>query len=158
MVHRDQMSYVNAVLHEGLRLSCTVYNALAHCALSEFSVGSYVIPKGTIIVPSLMAILLDPKYFSNPHEFNPNRFLNSNGEFKPDPHVVAFGLGKRDCVGKSLAEKEYYWFFVGIMQKFDINPDPNQKLPSYHMQDSPQTSMIRSAPTFNLVLTPRTEE
>ena len=152
------MPFTNAVLHESLRMSCTVYNALAHCATSEFSVGDYVIPKGTIVIPSLMTVLLDPKHFLNPHEFNPNRFLNSDGEFKPDDHVIAFGVGKRDCLGKSLADKEYFWFLTGLLQKFDINPDPNQELPSYKMKDSPQTSMIRAAPSFNIILTPRVEE
>jgi cytochrome P450 len=152
------MPFTNAVLHESLRLSCTVYNALAHCATSEFSVGDYVIPQGTIVIPSLMTVLLDPKHFSNPHEFNPNRFLNSDGEFKPDKHVIAFGVGKRECLGKSLADKEYFWFLTGLLQRFDINPDPDEELPSYQMKDSPQTSMVRSAPAFNIILTSRIEE
>ena len=155
LIHRDQMPFTNAVLHESLRMSCTLYNALTHCANSEFSIGKYVIPKGTIVIPSLMTVLLNPKHFPNPHEFNPRRFLDSNGEFKPSEHLIAFGVGKRYCLGQSLAEKEYFWFFTGIMQRFHISPDLDQNLPSYHMKDSPQTSMIRSAPTFNIILTPR---
>ena len=149
------MPLTNAVLHESLRMSCTVYNALTHCAGAEFSIQNYVIPKGTIIIPSLMTVLLDPKYFPSPHEFNPNRFLNEEGKFVPNEHLIPFGVGKRYCLGQSLAEKEYFWFFTGLMQKFHISSDPSQTLPSYHMSDSPQTSMIRSAPTFNMILTPR---
>ena len=156
LVHLVRMPLTNAVLHESLRMSCTVYNALTHCAGSEFSIHNYVIPKGTIIIPSLMTVLLDPKYFPNPHKFNPNRFLNDEGNFVPNEHLIPFGVGKRYCLGQSLAEKEYFWFLTGLMQNFDINADPSQTLPSYHMSDSPQTSMVRSAPTFNIILTPRT--
>ena len=137
-------------------MSCTLYNALTHCASSEFSIQNYVIPKGTTIIPSLMTVLLDEKHFPNPHKFNPYRFLNADGIFVPNEHMIPFGVGKRYCLGQSLAEKKYFWFFTSLMQKFDINPDPNQPLPSYHMSDSPQTSMVRSAPTFNIIFSPRT--
>ena len=150
------MPYTNAVLHESLRISCVVYNAIPHYTNAEVSVGNYIIPKGTIVIPSLMNVLLDPDHFSNPHEFNPNRFLNGNGEFEPDDHVIAFSVGKRYCLGQSLAEKEYFLFFAGLMHKFDINPEPEQCLPSYHIMDSSSAGIIRAPPTFNLVLTART--
>ena len=149
------MHYTNAVLHESLRISCVVYNAIPHYTNAEVNVGNYIIPQGTIVIPSLMNVLLDSDHFSNPHEFNPNRFLNENGEFKPDDHVIAFSLGKRYCLGQSLAEKEYFLFFAGLMHKFDINAVPGQSLPSYHIMDSSSGGIIRSPPTFNLILSTR---
>ena len=150
------MHYTNAVLHESLRISCLVFNALPHYTHADVSIGNYIIPKGAVIIPSIMHVLLDPEHFPNPHKFDPKRFLNANGEFKPDDHVIAFSVGKRFCLGQSLAEKEFFLFFVGIMQRFDINPEPNQQLPSYHMKDSTARGTIRSAPSFNLILTNRT--
>ena len=61
-----------------------------------------------------MTVLLDPKYFPNPHEFNPKRFLNEEGNFVPNEHLIPFGVGKRYCLGQSLAEKEYFWFLTGL--------------------------------------------
>ena len=153
--NRDQMHYTNAVLHESLRLSCLVYNALPHYTNSSVKVDNYVIPKNTVIIPSLMNVLLDPDHFQDPHQFDPSRFLNKDGEFQPDEQVVAFSIGKRYCLGQSLAEKEFFLFFTGIMQRFDISPEPNQKLPSYHIKDSTARGTIRSAPSFNLILTER---
>lgn len=37
-------------------------------------------------------------------QFNPSRFLENNN----DQYVVAFGLGKRACLGESLARAELY--------------------------------------------------
>ena len=156
LAHRDQLHYTNAVLHESLRISCLVFTALPHYSTAEVSIGPYVIPKGTVIIPSLMNVLLDPDHFYDPHTFNPSRFLDADGVFHPDDHVVSFSIGKRYCLGQSLAEKEFFLFFVGIMQRFDINPEPNQTLPSYHIKDSNSRGTIRSAPSFNLILNERT--
>ena len=140
-----------------MRMSCVVYNAINHYTSADVSAGEYVIPKGTIVIPSIMNVLLDPDYFVNPHEFNPDRFLSTNGEFKPDEHVIPFSTGKRYCLGKSLAEKEYFLFFTGIMSQFDVNPAPNQPLPSYHLKDYFSATIVRTPPSFKLVLTSRWE-
>ena len=153
--HQEQLHFTNAVLHESMRISCVVYNAINHVTSDEIAAGDYVIPKGTVVIPSLMNVLLDPEHFLNPQEFNPSRFLNKNGEFEPDERVIPFSIGKRYCLGKSLAEKEFFLFFTGIMAKFDINPAPNQYLPSYRMKDYYLATIVRSPPTFNQVLTSR---
>ena len=151
------MHYTNAVLHESLRISCLVFNAINHYANADVAVGSYIIPKGTVVIPSLMNVLLDSDHFHDPHKFNPERFLDANGKFEPDDHVISFSVGKRYCLGQSLAEKEFFLFFVGLMQRYDISPEPNQPLPSYHMKDSNARGTIRSAPSFNIILTARSD-
>ncbi|KAK6045600.1 hypothetical protein COOONC_16895 [Cooperia oncophora] len=71
----------------------------------DTAVGSYVIPKGTTITAQISLIMTDEKYFKNRNEFNPDRYLNGN---KLDQKVVPFGLGKRSCLGESLAQAELY--------------------------------------------------
>ena len=149
------MHYTKAFLLESLRMSSIVILALPHFALDHISIGPYVIPKGTTVLPSLMNVLMDPEHFPNPHKFDPDRFLDSDGRYQHDEHVIAFSVGKRYCLGQSLAEKEFFLFFVGLMQKFDVNPDPEESLPSYHIEDSVSSGTIRSAPEFNMVLTIR---
>ena len=36
--------------------------------------------------------------------------------------------------GQSLAEKEFFLFFVGLMQKFDFGSVPDKELPSYDIE------------------------
>ena len=150
------MNYTKAFLLESLRMSSIVPFALPHFALSDVTVGPYVIPKGTTVFPSLVSVMLDPSHFSDPHKFNPGRFLDANGNFQHDDHVIPFSVGKRYCLGQSLAEKEFFLFFVGLLQKFDIDCPPEQILPSYHIDDTMATGTIRSAPKFDLVMTLRT--
>ena len=155
LIHRDEMHYTKAFLLESLRMSAIVILALPHYALDNVSVGPYIIPKGTTVLPSIMNVLIDPEYFSDPHKFDPSRFLDQNNEFQHDEHVIAFSVGKRYCLGQSLAEKEFFLFFTGLMQRFDMNQSPEEKLPSYHIEDSQSSGTIRSAPAYNVILTQR---
>ena len=158
--HKESLHYTNAVLHESMRLSCVVYNAINHRTNADIKAGEYVIPKGAVVIPSLMNVMLDSSHFDHPHRFNPNRFLNPNGEFQANKHVIPFSIGKRYCLGKSLAEKEFFLFFTGIMSRFNISRAPNESLPSYHMNDYFSATIVRTPPSFHLVLKNRssTEE
>lgn len=155
LIHRDDMHYTKAFLLESLRMSSIVILALPHFALENVSVGPYIIPKGTTVLPSIMNVLMDPEYFSDPHKFDPSRFLDQNNEFQHDEHVIAFSVGKRYCLGQSLAEKEFFLFFTGLMQRFDMNQSPGEILPSYHIEDSQSSGTIRSAPAYNVILSHR---
>ena len=50
---------------------------------------------------------LKPTFFllnCHSESFKPERFLDpKDGSFEPHPGVIPFGVGKRDCLGKSLA-------------------------------------------------------
>ena len=95
--------------------------------------------------------MYDKNHFPDPHSFNPKRFLDTNGKYKHDDHVIPFGVGKRYCLGQTLAEKEFFLFLVGILQKFDINSPPMQKLPSYHLDDNPAPNLVRSCPNYEMI-------
>ena len=136
-------------------MACLVFNALPHYASAEIFINDYVIPKGTVIIPSLMNVMLDEDHFPDPHTFNPGRFLSGDGTFQSSEYVIPFSMGKRYCLGQSLAEKEFFLFFVGLMQKFDISPAPYEPLPPYGIHHSIARSTIRSAPSFKLILTER---
>ena len=128
--------------------------SIPHCALEDVKVQNYVIPKGSIVLPSLFHVMHNPKRFKNPEEFNPDRFMN-NGTFEPDEHVIPFSIGKRYCLGQALAEKEYFLFFSGLMQKFRLEPIKGQTLPLYKVEDIFMKGILRSVPAYKVQMIKR---
>ena len=111
-----------------------------------------------MIFSSLYHIMNDPEHFKNPHTFNPDRFLDSTGKFVSDERVAPFGIGKRICLGQTLAEKEFYIFFAGILQQFEVQRDADANLPSYDVDQSFPKGILRSPPAFTLKLKHRLKQ
>ena len=91
------------------------------------------------------------KCFDKPHF----RFLNSAGRFESDEKLVPFGIGKRFCLGRSLAEKEYFLFFAGILQQFKLENVPGTKPPSYAMEDAKVDGILRIPAPFEIIFKSR---
>ena len=105
---------------------------LTHALSKDIEVDGYHYTKNSRIVPNLSAILSDTENFSNPENFDPKRFLcKQTGRFISHPALVVFGLGQRECLGKSLAKSELYLFLAGLLHQFEFSssiqgmPDKN---------------------------------
>ncbi len=143
---------MNAVLHESFRAAALVGPGVPHYTTQDVALGDYIIPKNSTIFGSLYHVMNDPQHFKNPHKFNPDRFLNEHGQFVSDERVAPFGIGKRICLGQTLAEKEFYIFFAGIMQQFELQTDPNTALPSYDVDDTFPKGLLRTVPPYSVIL------
>ena len=143
---------MNAVLHESMRVAALVGTGVAHYTTADVPVGKHVIPKDTIVFGSLYHIMNDPEHFKNPHVFKPERFIDGEGKFVPDERVAPFGVGKRICLGQTLAEKEFYIFFAGFIQQFELQTDSSKMLPSYLMDDTFPKGVLRTVPFYTVVL------
>ena len=51
--------------------------------------------------------------WENPEEFNPDRFLNDQNHYQNNENLIPFSVGKRFCLGKTLAEQEFFLFLTG---------------------------------------------
>ncbi len=91
---KPDLPYTEAVCNEVLRMSCIAPLGLPHYAQEDIHAGGFMIPKGTTIFPNLHRITRNPKVFSDPNTFNPNRFIDDNGNYKKNDHNVAFSIGK----------------------------------------------------------------
>ncbi len=78
-------------------MSCIAPLALPHYAQKDISLlnGKWKIPAGTTVLPNLFHIVNNPKEFLNPDQFNPDRFLDSNGKYVKHDHNLVFSIGKQ---------------------------------------------------------------
>lgn len=51
--------------------------------------------KGTQIIPNLTTVLFDQTKWKTPHSFDPQNFLNTQGEFKKPEAFIPFSIGKQ---------------------------------------------------------------
>ena len=120
---KPKLPYVNAVITEIQRLCNLVPQNVQHRVTKDVLVRGYRIPKDTVVVDQISCVLYDPEIFANPMEFNPDRHLDKNGDFKPHPAVIPFGVGKRSCLGESLARMELFLFTANIFNIFALRSD-----------------------------------
>ncbi|KAK1230834.1 hypothetical protein PQX77_006074 [Marasmius sp. AFHP31] len=120
---RDKLPFVNALLAETLRWNPVTPLALSHRASQDDVYEGYFIPAGTTIVANAWAVLHNEKlYGRDPLEFNPERFMNNNGNGKapPNPELFAFGFGRRICPGRHFAMNITYLAISRILASFTI--------------------------------------
>ncbi|XP_053174981.1 cytochrome P450 2F2-like [Scomber japonicus] len=115
---RHQMPYVQAVIHEIQRMANTVPLAVFHSTTNDTELMGYSIPRGTVIIPNLSSVLFEEGQWKSPHEFNPENFLNDQGEFVKPEAFMPFSTGPRMCLGEGLARMELFLFLVTLLRKF----------------------------------------
>jgi len=79
---RSETPYTEAFLHELQRKANVLHFAIPHCAEEDALLGRHFIPQGTLIFPNLGGIFQNEQNFPNPEKFDPERFLNEQGEFQ----------------------------------------------------------------------------
>uniref|UniRef100_A0A8C6PZ89 Cytochrome P450, family 27, subfamily B, polypeptide 1 n=1 Tax=Nothobranchius furzeri TaxID=105023 RepID=A0A8C6PZ89_NOTFU len=89
----------------------------------DIQVGGYLIPKNTLITLCQFATSRDPAVFSNPNDFYPYRWFNKDRSHHPYASIP-FGVGKRSCIGRRIAELELYLALSRILIEFNVKPDP----------------------------------
>ncbi|XP_068595090.1 cytochrome P450 2F2-like [Brachionichthys hirsutus] len=139
---RHQMPYTQAVIHEVQRIANTVPLSVFHCTTKDTELMGYSIPKGTLIIPNLGSLLCEEGQWKFPHEFNPQNFLDDNGEFVKPEAFMPFSSGPRMCLGEGLARMELFIIMVSLLRKFKFIWPEDAGEPDY-------------TPVYGVTLSPR---
>jgi cytochrome P450 len=103
-----------------------------HRTTCDTTLAGYHIPKETNVLLNIWAINHDGREWKNPEEFNPDRFLDSEGHFTGTSKMsyVPFGLGRRICPGESLAKAELFLLSATMLHKFKFELPPGASVPN----------------------------
>ncbi|XP_056120582.1 cytochrome P450 2F2-like [Rhinichthys klamathensis goyatoka] len=152
MEDKKSLPFTDAVIHEVQRFLDIVPLNVPHYAMKDITFRGYVIPKDTVIIPMLHSVLRDEVQWETPWTFNPEHFLDVNGNFKNNPAFIPFSAGKRSCVGESLARMELFLFIVSLLQKFSFSSPQGPD----GIDPSPELSSFANMPRFyELIASPR---
>ncbi|KAF2363761.1 Cytochrome P450 [Trinorchestia longiramus] len=120
---RSQLQYLDAMILDVLRLSSSFPLGLPHKATEDITLEGYAIPKDTLVMACAEMCHHDPAVWEEPDKLNPDHFLDQDGNLdsKKDG-FLPFSIGRRQCLGESLARMELFLFASAILQRFTIEP------------------------------------
>ncbi|EOA25259.1 hypothetical protein CARUB_v10018574mg [Capsella rubella] len=96
----DKVEYLKMVIEEAFRLHPPAPLLLPRLTMSDIKIQGYNIPKNTMIQINTYTIGRDPKTWTKPDEFIPERFVDNPIEYKGQHfELLPFGAGRRICPG-----------------------------------------------------------
>ncbi|CCD61735.1 CYtochrome P450 family [Caenorhabditis elegans] len=118
--HRTRLPYVQATINEIQRIANILPINLLRTVAEDIEIDGYNFKKGDLIIPQISILMNDPEIFENPEEFNPSRFLDEDNNVKKIDEFLPFSIGRRQCLGESLARAELYLVFANLIQNFNF--------------------------------------
>ncbi|XP_020881893.1 cytochrome P450 71B8 [Arabidopsis lyrata subsp. lyrata] len=130
----QKVEYLNLVIKETFRLHPPSPLLLPRETMSDIEIEGYHIPKNALIRINTYTIgrdcyswhqwiiftFSDPKCWTNPEEFNPERFSNTSINYKgQDYELLPFGAGRRSCPGMNLGITILELGLLNILYFFD---------------------------------------
>jgi enediyne biosynthesis protein E7 len=114
-----QLAYTDRIIQETLRVYPPVYT-LGRVCVAEDDLGGCRIPVGRTMLLSVYGAHRDPKFWTAPGRFDPDRF--APGRDWTRHAFLPFALGKHICMGNTFAVAEAVLALALIGQRYRIEP------------------------------------
>ncbi|WCJ40668.1 cytochrome P450 family 82 subfamily C polypeptide 2 [Euphorbia peplus] len=150
----DKLEYLAAVIKESMRLYPVGPLGVPREASEDCYISGYFVPKGSQLFFNLWKLHRDPKVWSNPDEFIPERFLNEKSHLDvmgQNVEYLPFGAGRRYCPGTNFAMQILSLSLARLLQGFDFATPNNEPV---DMTEGQNMTMAKVHP-LELIVTPR---
>ncbi|WP_234803210.1 cytochrome P450, partial [Mycobacteroides abscessus] len=129
-----KLAWAKACFDEGQRLQGHPLNP--RFAMDDDVIGGYFIPKHTIVGPSLYSIHRDPRWWTDPDTYDPNRFMDEvAARSRPRLAFMPFGSGRHHCLGTGMAYMNAQFLLAIIFQRYRLALPEGWK-PKHHFNFS----------------------
>ncbi|XP_046467757.1 cytochrome P450 4C1-like isoform X1 [Neodiprion pinetum] len=118
----SRLTYLESVIKETIRLF-PVGPVILRESTADFEFETCSVPKGCTLAVILYEIHRDPKYWTDPEKFNPDRFTPENSANRHPYAFIPFSGGMRGCVGRQYAMVLVKTLAARIVQKYKIGCD-----------------------------------
>ena len=123
----EKMEAIDRVFHESLRLRPSVA-FFARRTINECEIGGHRIPRDTMVFLSPIHNQRDPRFWTNPDQFDPDRFSPERAEHKNHTFCYhPFGGGAHKCIGMHFANMLAKTFMHQILLKYEYSLPENFK-------------------------------
>ena len=132
-----KLEYTRAVVSESMRLYPPAWT-MGRRAMETHTIGGYGIEQGALVLLSQWVVHRDPRWWSEPESFTPERWLAASS--RPRYSYFPFGGGNRVCIGESFAWTEAILLLATIAQHWRFAavttpvPEPRITLRPSHLE------------------------
>jgi cytochrome P450 len=113
-----ETEYLDAVITETLRLR-PVISMVARRLTEPVEIGSWALPAGVVVEPSIYLVHRRPDVYPEPERFLPERFIDN----PPGTYTwIPFGGGVRRCLGGAFAQFEMQVVLAELVRRRRLEP------------------------------------
>ncbi|XP_038704083.1 cytochrome P450 CYP82D47-like [Tripterygium wilfordii] len=126
--HINKLVYLQAIVKEVLRLYPAGPLSGAREFTEDCTVNGYHVSAGTRLIVNLWKIQRDPRLWSEPFEFRPERFLTTHKHVDVKGQhfeLIPFGAGRRICPGWTFGLQMTHLVLASVIQAFEISTPAN---------------------------------
>ena len=125
-----KLCYTEATILETLRIRSALPLALPRCTIKDTKLGGFDIDKKTVVFLNIYSANMDEAYWTNPDDFYPERLLNASNKLDTDKcnRIIAFGLGRRRCLGEHLVKLEIFLLLANLLQRFSLTKGEDEPI------------------------------
>ncbi|PIN02725.1 Cytochrome P450 CYP2 subfamily [Handroanthus impetiginosus] len=119
----ENLVYIKAIIKETLRLYPAASLLPSRKAVEDCTVAGYHVPAGTHLIVNAWKLHRDPRFWSDPLEFQPERFLTKYKEIDVrgrNFELLPFGGARRICPGISFALQTMELVLASFLHGFEV--------------------------------------
>jgi cytochrome P450 len=143
-----QLGFIQRVIDETLRLYPPAW-LIGRKAIKDDEIGGHFVKAGTNVMLSPLVMQRDPRFWSNPEGFDPDRFLPEVAAKRPKLAYFPFAVGPRQCIGNIFALTESVVILAMVSQRCALHLVPGSKV-----EHAPQLTLRPKHPVL-MTLHPR---
>ena len=110
-----KLEWTRAIVSESMRLFPPAWT-MGRRVLEDHAIGGHTIEKGALVILSQWVVHHDPRWWSEPEAFTPERWLSPTD--RPKYAYFPFGGGTRVCIGEAFAWTEAILLLATIAQRW----------------------------------------
>ncbi|BFF97477.1 cytochrome P450 307a1 [Drosophila madeirensis] len=169
LLDMNRMPFTMATIFEVLRYSSSPI--VPHVATEDAVISGHGVTAGTIVFINNYVLNKSPENWQQPHQFEPQRFLEESNEGRRDsrgsdsgiesdrkefqlrkniPHFLPFSIGKRTCIGQNLVRGFGFLLLANLLQSYNVSSEDPSTI------SITPASLALPAKCFPLLLTRRT--